>query len=277
MMHRIALCSCSCCPPRTRPGPRRRTAQSAGARAHRRPGGRARRPEGLERYVKLVKESNFRRLGFESLAEVRFAKLGAPFDDVFIPLDRLRAYTAGSDVKAPVPEGRARGVPGGGERGRATRPSPSPARPTAGLEGGGLRSAQLIRSSPGPARAAASSDLPLGRYFIVRVPALSVQVLGLADPSDADGLSFVLVLPYPRARTCRSDSPCRPCVVEPSSCHIAQALRATPQVSSMGLRPPFRAPCRVGVGTLQHPLERSCDERRHSTRLLSIACVDAPR
>ena len=51
--------------------------------------------EALKTFSRLVTKENFRRMGFESLEEVRSVTLGAPMQDFIVRLDKLKKYEPG--------------------------------------------------------------------------------------------------------------------------------------------------------------------------------------
>ena len=154
--------------------------------------------EGLRTFAKLVTDANFQRLGFASVDEVRTATLGTPFDDVLIPLDRLRAYVPGQPVKDLFVKGRRVVFPvlvSGQPRSAIT----VAARPDGSYRPVSFGAPSFLQTFD-KARVAASSseNLPPARFFIVRVPALNLHFLGRTEPSDATGLVFTLVQADPR-------------------------------------------------------------------------------
>jgi hypothetical protein len=150
---------------------------------------------GLRTFKKLVTPQNFRRLGFESPTEIQQATLGEPLRDLYVPLDRLRAYTPGGDVKPLLV---------GGPRvvfpvlvANAVRSSFT----VVELPGGGLKAvsfgAQSFARSFSAARAAAAQAHGVApeSIVVVRVPALNAQFLGFQS---GVGYSFVIVADDPR-------------------------------------------------------------------------------
>jgi hypothetical protein len=151
--------------------------------------------QGLRTFKKLVTAQNFRRLGFESEAEIQQATLGEPLRDVYVPLDRLRAFTPGGDVKPLLVRGPRVVFPvlvANTVRSSFT---------VVELPGGALKAvsfgAQSFARSFSAARAAAAqaNGIAPTSIVVVRVPALNAQSLGFQA---AAGFSFVIVADDPR-------------------------------------------------------------------------------
>lgn len=150
---------------------------------------------GLRTFRSLVDARNYARLGFESPQEVQAATLGEPLRDVFVPLDKLRTYSGGGDIKPLLVRGPRVLFPV--QIGSAVRSSLTVVQqPDGGFKAAsfGARSFARAFSAAREAAAQASGAKPES-FFIVRVPALNAQFLAF---DQAAGLMFVVVTDDPR-------------------------------------------------------------------------------
>ncbi|MEP6820222.1 MAG: hypothetical protein ABJA18_11855 [bacterium] len=92
----LLLCFCAC----KRDGGTTSTSNQGNGKAQTFADAQSAAAQSLTTFRQLVNEKNYKELGFESLEEVSTATLGNPIPVVFVRLDSLRQYQAGSDPNA---------------------------------------------------------------------------------------------------------------------------------------------------------------------------------
>ena len=153
-------------------------------------------PAALTVLRKLVNRENHRRMGFESLSDVRSATLGDPLVIFYVRLDSLRKYQSGGDAFGLLTAGDEILYPVlvRGE----TRSSITLGRNPGGWKGlsyGGSNAARLTWRMVNDRRKRAAPAAE--RYFLVGVPALDVQFIGFEETGE---LRLIPLLDDPQNR-----------------------------------------------------------------------------
>jgi len=150
----------------------------------------------LQTLSKLVTESNFRSMGFQSLAEVRAASLGEPIVSFFVQLDELRQYKPEADPLSLLKGGDLVLYPI--EVNQQPRSIVEVTRQPNAWAASGFGGAQFSRLLHRfRAQKAAETRQPVSSFFELRVPALRAHFLGVRSGSE---LMLVPLVDDPKGR-----------------------------------------------------------------------------